>query len=217
MDFFGIGAMELLLILVLALIVVGPRQLPDVARRLARLLRKIRGMWAEVSTDLARELNVEDALGDIDIRSVTGAMGSLRRGSSPTRLLEQLVPDDVKDTLKAKPPSPGSLIGGGGATSTGKGLPASPATAPVRPIGTSDSAASVLAAPGLDGEATTEEVASTSPPSAGTETSVESALDGVGLSPLTVVAAAGETDVNGEASTSPATASSEEGDDSSDA
>ncbi|MBC8446991.1 MAG: twin-arginine translocase subunit TatB [Chloroflexi bacterium] len=85
MDLFGIGPMELLVVLVLALIVLGPRQLPDAARKLAKLTRDLRRMWTEVSTDFAREMNVEEALGDI--RSVTDTVKTIRRPPSPARLL----------------------------------------------------------------------------------------------------------------------------------
>ena len=39
MDIFGIGPMELLVILILALIVLGPRQLPEAGRKLGKLIR----------------------------------------------------------------------------------------------------------------------------------------------------------------------------------
>ena len=42
MDFFGIGAWEILLILVVALIVIGPGKLPGIARTLGKTMRVIR-------------------------------------------------------------------------------------------------------------------------------------------------------------------------------
>jgi len=46
MDIFGIGPMELLVVLVLALIVLVPRQLPEAARKLGKLMRDLRGIAA---------------------------------------------------------------------------------------------------------------------------------------------------------------------------
>lgn len=85
MDLFGIGPMELLVVLILALIVLGPHQLPAVARKLAKFTRDLRRMWAEVSTDFARELNAEEALADL--RSVTDTVKIMRQPPSPARLL----------------------------------------------------------------------------------------------------------------------------------
>ena len=124
MDFLGIGAMELLLILVLAVIVVGPRQLPAIARQLATLTRKLRRMWAEVSTDFARDLNMEDQVGDI--RSVTNAIGTVRRTRSPAALIGTLLGDEVGD-IPPKPPSPGELFASGSAGKTASSKPPTPA------------------------------------------------------------------------------------------
>jgi len=110
MDFFGIGAMELLLILVLALIVMGPRQLPQAARKLAILMRDLRRMWTELSTDFARELNVEEALGS-DLRTITDTVSNLRRRPSPAALLGGLVGSDPL-VPPGSPPSPAKVLFG---------------------------------------------------------------------------------------------------------
>jgi sec-independent protein translocase protein TatB len=52
---FGIGTTELLVIMVVALIVVGPKKLPQIARSLG----KVFGEFRRVSTDLHRTINVE--------------------------------------------------------------------------------------------------------------------------------------------------------------
>jgi sec-independent protein translocase protein TatB len=56
MDFFGIGLPEIILILVLLLIVVGPQRLPEVAAQLARLIRQGRRYATQVTTQLKDEL-----------------------------------------------------------------------------------------------------------------------------------------------------------------
>ena len=54
---FGIGSTELLVILVVALLVLGPRNLPKIAQTLGRAM----GEFRKVSTDFQRTLNTEIA------------------------------------------------------------------------------------------------------------------------------------------------------------
>ena len=57
---FGIGSMELLVTLVVALLVLGPKNLPKIAHTLGRAM----GEFRRVSTDFQRTLNTEIALDD---------------------------------------------------------------------------------------------------------------------------------------------------------
>jgi len=50
---FGLGFAEVILIAVLALIFIGPRQLPDVARVIARLLNE----WKRATSDFTRQFH----------------------------------------------------------------------------------------------------------------------------------------------------------------
>lgn len=52
---FGIGSTELLVILVVALIVIGPAKLPEIARSLGKAL----GEFRRVSTDVKRTIEME--------------------------------------------------------------------------------------------------------------------------------------------------------------
>lgn len=54
---FGIGSTELLVILVVALLVLGPRNLPKIAQTLGRAM----GEFRKVSTEFQRTLNTEIA------------------------------------------------------------------------------------------------------------------------------------------------------------
>lgn len=56
MDFLGIGSGELLLILILALILLGPHKIPEFARTLGRTMRAIRKASADLSTAVTKEL-----------------------------------------------------------------------------------------------------------------------------------------------------------------
>jgi sec-independent protein translocase protein TatB len=54
----GIGPIEIVVLLVIALIVIGPEKMPEVARAVARLMRDLRGAMDEVRghfEDIARE------------------------------------------------------------------------------------------------------------------------------------------------------------------
>ena len=58
MNFFNIGTAELLLIFAIALIVVGPRRLPEIAQGLGKIMRDLRQMSQEFTVDVMREINV---------------------------------------------------------------------------------------------------------------------------------------------------------------
>ncbi|NPA91926.1 MAG: twin-arginine translocase subunit TatB [Chloroflexi bacterium] len=59
MNFLGIGPLELVLILILALIFLGPEDLPVAMRKLGKLVRQIQDVMAEVNTGLQEELGPE--------------------------------------------------------------------------------------------------------------------------------------------------------------
>lgn len=56
MGFSGIGIWEILLILIVVLVVLGPRRLPEIARTLGRAVRAIKKASADLTTTLNREL-----------------------------------------------------------------------------------------------------------------------------------------------------------------
>ena len=65
---FGIGAPELLIILAVALIVIGPKKLPDLARSLGRAL----GEFRRATNDLKQSIEQETGLDEIR-KDITGA------------------------------------------------------------------------------------------------------------------------------------------------
>lgn len=60
MEFLGVGPAELLVILVLALLVVGPQRLPEFAAQLGRFMRAFRKYSAQVTRDF------NDAMQDLE-------------------------------------------------------------------------------------------------------------------------------------------------------
>jgi sec-independent protein translocase protein TatB len=57
---FGIGFPELIIILIVALLVVGPSKLPEVARSVGRALGEFRRMADDVKDSLVAEMDKED-------------------------------------------------------------------------------------------------------------------------------------------------------------
>jgi len=57
---FGIGAQEIIIILIVALIVVGPQRLPEVAGQVAKAIRDFRRMSDELTGEFSRNLSLDD-------------------------------------------------------------------------------------------------------------------------------------------------------------
>ena len=58
--FESIGTQELLLIGIVALIFLGPRRMPEMARKLGKLMSDFRNMTGEFKSTWEREVNLED-------------------------------------------------------------------------------------------------------------------------------------------------------------
>lgn len=66
---FDIGWPELMLVMVVALVVIGPKDLPAAIRAVTTILRKIRGMASEFQSgldDIARQAGVDDVKRSLD-------------------------------------------------------------------------------------------------------------------------------------------------------
>jgi len=57
MNFFDIGTSELILIFIIALIVVGPRRLLEMAQGLGKIMNDLRKMSQEFTTEMSQELS----------------------------------------------------------------------------------------------------------------------------------------------------------------
>ncbi len=68
---FGIGGTELLVILLVALLVLGPKKLPELARTLGKALGEFRRVSTEFQRNLNTEIAVEDSRKDAAARRCT--------------------------------------------------------------------------------------------------------------------------------------------------
>jgi sec-independent protein translocase protein TatA len=92
---FGIGMPELIVILIVALIVVGPKRLPELARTLGRGLAEFKRATNDVRNTLETELQVQDKAPAPPQRSKIRAVAP--EEASPTQAPAEKAssPDDV--------------------------------------------------------------------------------------------------------------------------
>ena len=116
--FGDIGWAELLLIGIVALVVIGPEQLPDMFRQIGRFTAKLRQMSREFSRAMeqaAKESGVKDVAKDLHAVTSPGALG-LNKVKEAADRFEKWDPikNAAKPTTPAKPlvpaPMPASLV-----------------------------------------------------------------------------------------------------------
>ena len=105
---FDVGLLELAVIALVAVVVLGPDRLPDLARQAAQLLHRARGMAHNARDELRNELGPDYAdlqLRDLDPRTIvrkhiTEAMAEVdrERATKPTLPEGQVPPYDVEAT-----------------------------------------------------------------------------------------------------------------------
>jgi sec-independent protein translocase protein TatB len=117
MDFYGVGLPEIILILVLTLIVVGPERLPELAAQLARLVRQTRRYAGQVSSQIKYEL------GDVsqDYEALRRELQQLRQELTQQAKPLQEELDAAKADLKAARESAEKATGKGKPPSKEKG------------------------------------------------------------------------------------------------
>ena len=102
---FDIGAIELLLIGIVAIIVVGPKELPKMLRAFGQFVAKMRGMAREFQSMF------EEAARDTGIDDITKSVSDVKNFSVTDSLNEALDPvkdefDEMKLDLDSEAPAP---------------------------------------------------------------------------------------------------------------
>ncbi len=94
-NMFGIGFPELLLIMALALIVLGPKRLPDIARALGRGLAEFKKATNELKQTFDEETR------DMDLKRPPGSPGKL----TPPGAMQDIYPPEANAVEKESSPS----------------------------------------------------------------------------------------------------------------
>lgn len=95
---FGIGLPELILIMVLALIVVGPEKLPELAKTLARQLMELKKTANTLKESLQEEMREDELAGKKENSAGANHAPALPEGGQPYRLSE----DEQGDIIEAE-------------------------------------------------------------------------------------------------------------------
>ncbi len=90
---FGIDFNELLLIAVVALVALGPERLPGAARTAGALARRARHAWANVQSEVERELEAESLRHEIG-----GAVASFRAAAEPLAAQARAAASELADS-----------------------------------------------------------------------------------------------------------------------
>ena len=95
---FGMGMPEILLILAIALIVIGPKKLPDLAKSMGRAMREFK----KATSELKESMEIDTELGDVkkafndmgqDLKDASDITGSYKPSSFGKTASEKPVPE----------------------------------------------------------------------------------------------------------------------------
>lgn len=82
MDFMAVGTSEILMILLVALVVVGPNKVVEMGRTLGRIMRSIKKASSDLTSAVTREMDLDDQ-GKHDPRNQEKTSESTADGASP--------------------------------------------------------------------------------------------------------------------------------------
>lgn len=109
MQFFGMGPMEMLVIMAVALIIFGPGKLPEIAQTIGKSIREFRAATNELTGEFQRTINeVTDEVGSFT-GEVKGSVTEVQQTAMSVTRLDQI---DSPASAPAKPNPAASVQGG---------------------------------------------------------------------------------------------------------
>lgn len=154
---FGLGSSELLLIAIVALIVIGPKDLPRLLRTMGQYMRKVQGMAREFQNHLneaAKEAGVDDVKKEVKgMTNFTVTADLDKQGKEIKRAIESSAPkpsapngavarsdsaakdkaEPKTDLVKSEPAKPAPAAGSKPVAATEPVAPSKPKTAKAKP------------------------------------------------------------------------------------
>jgi sec-independent protein translocase protein TatB len=101
---FGVGYTEMFVIAVVAIVVIGPKDLPRVLRAFGKTMAKVRGMAREFQSHLdgaIREAGFEDVKKDLQsLQNIGDIKGDVKQAPKPAAALPAKQPDTGNDFSK---------------------------------------------------------------------------------------------------------------------
>jgi len=85
-DFFGIGPMEIILILVIALLIFGPEKLPRIGRDIGKTLRSFKKATTDLSAQVSKELEQEKKELNSDTGQIKHELDEVKKGIDTNKL-----------------------------------------------------------------------------------------------------------------------------------
>lgn len=111
MDILGVGPLELLVVLVLILIFVGPERLPHVARQIGKVYRQLHEMSRTVAAQWQEELSAAAELeGNKDLRKALSEPLQAAKADAERMLAASLTTSAPVQSGNAKPPGGGTAV-----------------------------------------------------------------------------------------------------------
>jgi Tat protein translocase TatB subunit len=111
----NVGPLELLVVLAVALIVVGPERLPELARSVGRVLRQFRDVQDEVRNMVSSEVNDDMRDAANEFRKATGGIKQATDVKGAVRRTKQT----IREETSMPPRKPGATPGAGGTEEAG--------------------------------------------------------------------------------------------------
>jgi Sec-independent protein translocase protein TatA len=99
MDFFGIGAAEIIIICLVIIVVAGPKRSALWARQLGALIRKWRTTWQEAMAGLQQNLGAEGEELMKATKELRDSLGELRGSVSPARRMVNSLLQEIEAPL----------------------------------------------------------------------------------------------------------------------